>query len=189
MGEKRSRENILKRKSGDRSGWKRVLKRKYAQTHIDTAEFCGYITLLQTVKVAEPLTVPYSNEKLCIVDDGYMWLQQFPQDQHHTVTTVFDAKGQIVQWYIDITLCNGVESGIPWMDDLFLDLVLFPSGDLIVLDADELEDALSTGMIDQSQYDLAWDEVKRLKKLISSGSFDLIKLSRGHMELLSGTLE
>ncbi|OIU68846.1 DUF402 domain-containing protein [Rossellomorea aquimaris] len=180
---------MLKRKSGDRSGWKRILKRRYAQTRLDTAEFRGYITLLETVKVAKPLTVPYGKEHLSIVDDGYMWLQQFPQDQHHAVTTVFDARGEVVQWYIDVTLRNGVEHGIPWMDDLFLDLVLLPSGDLIVLDAEELEDALSTGTIDQLQYELAWDEANRLKESISSGSFDLIKLSRDHMELLSGILE
>ncbi|QWC21120.1 DUF402 domain-containing protein [Bacillus haikouensis] len=180
---------MLKRKFGDRSGWKRILKRKYAQTRLDTEEFSGYITLLQTVKVAEPLTVPYGKGHLSIVDDGYMWLQQFPQDKHHAVTTVFDARGEVVQWYIDVTLRNGVEHGIPWMDDLFLDLVLLPSGDLIVLDADELEDALSTGMIDQFQYELAWDEANRLKGSISSGSFDLIKLSRSHKELLTGILE
>ncbi|MBH9964905.1 DUF402 domain-containing protein [[Bacillus] enclensis] len=180
---------MLKRKYADRSGWKRILERKYAQTRLDTADFSGYITLLHTVKVSEPLSVPYGNEILRIVDDGYMWLQQFPQERNHAVTTVFDSEGQVVQWYIDITLRNGVESGIPWMDDLFLDLVILHSGDLLVLDEDELEDALSTGTIDQSQYDLAWGEANRLKELIRRGSFDLISLSRAHKELLTDILE
>lgn len=55
---------------------KRVLGRKYAQAFLDTKEFKGYITLLHVIKVAEPLSVQEKN--ICIVDDGYTWLQQFP---------------------------------------------------------------------------------------------------------------
>ncbi|WP_240620311.1 DUF402 domain-containing protein [Peribacillus acanthi] len=31
-----------------------------------------------------------------------MWLQQFPWGKNHSVTTMLDANGDIVQWYIDI---------------------------------------------------------------------------------------
>ena len=97
---------MLKRKYGDRSEWKRVLKREYAQSYVDSTVFKGYITLLHTIKVIKPLTVIYGEEKICIVDNGYMWLQQFPLDENHSVTTMFDANGEIVQWYIDICLQN-----------------------------------------------------------------------------------
>lgn len=33
-------------------------------------------------------------------------------NQHHSVTTMFDDKGQIVQWYIDICLANGVSENL-----------------------------------------------------------------------------
>jgi uncharacterized protein len=180
---------MLKRKFGDRSEWKRVIKRKYSQACIDTQEFKGYITLLNTIEVTEPLSVSYGERRVCIVDDGYMWLQQFPLEKNHSVTTMFDAKGDIVQWYIDICLRNGVENDIPWMDDLFLDIVLLPSGVIIEKDADELEDALSQGIIDKPLYDLAWNEVKNLKRLISTGKFNLIKLSNSHKEFLSNILK
>lgn len=179
---------MLKRKYGDRSEWKRVIKRKYSQSYMDTEEFKGYITLLNTIKVSEPLWVSYGKKNVCIVDDGYMWLQQFPLDKNHSVTTMFDANGDIVQWYIDISLCNGIDNHIPWMDDLFLDIVLLPSGEVIELDADEIEDALSKGIIDKSLYDLAWNEVKNLKSLISNGDFDLVKLSKSHKEVLLNNL-
>lgn len=89
---------MLKRKFGDRSDWKRIIKRKYSQQYLDTKEFKGYITLLNTIKVAEPLLVNYGGREVTIVDDGYMWLQQFPLEKNHTVTTMFDANGKIVQW-------------------------------------------------------------------------------------------
>ncbi len=175
---------MLKRKFGDLSNWKRVIKRKYSQTYLETKEFKGYITLLNTIKVTEPLSVQYGKKLVCIVDDGYMWLQQFPFNKNHSVTTMFDADGNIVQWYIDICLRNGMKNGIPWMDDLFLDIVVLPSGELIVRDADELEDALSKGIVDKALYDLAWKEVHNLKSLIGTGSFKLINLSKDHREKL-----
>ncbi|WP_152968645.1 hypothetical protein [Rossellomorea vietnamensis] len=75
------------------------------------------------------------------------------------------------------------------MDDLFLDLVLLPSGEIIEKDAEELEDALSKRIIDKNLYDLAWNEVKTIKSLISTANFDLIKLSNTHKEMLSKILK
>lgn len=51
-------------------------------------------------------------------------------------------------------------------------------------DADELEDALSKRIINKPLYDLAWNEVKTIKNLISTGKFDLIKLSNTHKDIL-----
>lgn len=180
---------MLKRKYGDRSEWKRVLKRKYAQSYLDTKEFKGYITLLHTIKVTEPLSVRYGENDICIIDDGYMWLQQFPLDKKHSVTTMFDTNGNIVQWYIDICLQNGLDRNIPWMDDLYLDIVLLPSGEVIQKDADELEEALLNGIIDESLYNLAWGEVNNLTKLINNRSFELLNLSNIHKEILVNKLK
>jgi len=180
---------MLKRKFGDRSEWKRVIKRKYSQSYLDTKKFKGYITLLNTIKVTEPLSVRYGEENVCIVNDGYMWLQQFPLEKNHSVTTMFNANGDIVQWYIDICLRNGFENEVPWMDDLFLDIVLLPSGEVIEKDVDEIDDALTKGIIDKTLYDFAWNEMKNIKSLISTNSFDLIKLSNNHKEILSKILQ
>lgn len=180
---------MLKRKYGERSEWKRILQRKFAQSFLDTKEFKGHITLLHTIQVSEPLFVNYGEKDVCIVDDGYMWLQQFPSDKNHSVTTMFDANENVVQWYIDICLCNGTDNGSPWMDDLFLDIVLLPSGEIIEKDTDEIEDALSKGLIDKQLYDLAWNELKTLKSLINTGDFTLVKLSNQHKDALTDFLK
>lgn len=180
---------MLKRKYGDRSEWKRILKRKYAQSYLETKEFKGYITLLHTIKVSEPLSVRYGENNICIVDDGYMWLQQFPLEKNHSITTMFDANGNIVQWYIDICLENGLDRNIPWMDDLFLDIVLLPSGEVIQKDDDELEEAFLNGIINKSLYNLAWDEANNLTELINNRSFELLNLSNKHKEILVNKLK
>ncbi|MBK3496476.1 DUF402 domain-containing protein [Viridibacillus sp. YIM B01967] len=179
---------MIKRRYGDRSDWGRVLQRKYAQSYIDSKEFKGYLSLLSVEKVSDPLWITYNEQRICIVDDGYMWLQQFPQNKNHTVTTMFDSEGNIVQWYIDVCLECGIEKGIPWVDDLFLDIVLLPSGEIIHKDIDEIEEALTDGTINQEMYDLAWKEFNHVTELIKKGDFKLIQLSIEHKENLKSSL-
>lgn len=175
---------MLKRKYGNRPEWKRIINREYAQTFLDTTEFKGHISLLKINKVTEPLFVDYKERNVCIVDDGYIWLQQFPHGKCHSVTTMFDSNGDIVQWYIDICHKNGVENTIAWMDDLFLDIIVLPSGEVFQKDADELEEALSKGIIDESLYKLARDEANKINNLIKYKKFNLVKLSKTHKEIL-----
>ncbi|MFF2755134.1 DUF402 domain-containing protein [Psychrobacillus sp. NPDC058041] len=136
---------MLKRRYGDRTDWKRIIKREYVQTYVEKEEFIGTISLLKLTQVTEPLFVQYGEKRLCIVDDGYTWMQHFPTDKNYSLTTMFDENGEIVQWYIDICYQIGIEKDVPWWDDLFLDVVVLPSGEIIVLDEDELEDALTCG--------------------------------------------
>lgn len=180
---------LLKRKYGDRSEWKRVLKMEYIQSFLDTERFKGYVSLLHIQNVKEPLFVNYDGIKVCIADDGYIWLQHFPiKEEHHSLTTMFDSQGNIVQWYVDICLQCGIENNVPWMDDLFLDIVILPTGEVIKKDADELDEALSRGIIDQLQYEIAWKEANRLLMLIANDEFDLMKLSKNHKEILLNNL-
>ncbi|MCJ7839793.1 DUF402 domain-containing protein [Lederbergia sp. NSJ-179] len=172
---------MLKRKYGDRTGWKRILDREFRQMFLDTEEFTGNITLLKIHKVIEPSFVQYRDKRVCIVDDGYYWLQHFPKDQHYSVTTMFDARGKIIQWYIDICKENGIENDRPWMDDLFLDIVVLPTGEMFLKDADELEEALEKGMIDGKLYQMAWKEANQLSDLIRNEQFSLLGLSKEHM--------
>ena len=174
---------MLKKRYGNRLDWKRVLERDYKQLLLDTAEFRGYVTLLSTRKVSAPLLVLNNEKSLCILDDGYSWLQHFPEGERFSLTTMFNAEGEILQWYIDVCKEIGIEDGVPWMEDLYLDIVVLPSGEIILKDEDELEEALVTGIIDQALYDMAWEEAKRIMDLIDRGEFGLLELSKKHMKL------
>jgi len=112
-----------------------------------------------------------------------------PLRKKHSVTTMFDINVNIVQWYIDVCLGNGADTDIPYLDDLYLDIILLPSGEIIQKDADEFEEAFLNGIIDKSLYDSAWDEVNILTNLISNKSFELINLSHCHKEFLVNELK
>ena len=175
---------MLKRRFGDRSEWKRVIDREYVQSVLDTEGFKGYITLLKVNKVTEPLYVQYGEEKICIVDDGFKWVQHFPTDKRHSLTTMFNPEGEIVQWYIDICHRVGVENNVPWIDDLFLDIVVLPNGEVFQLDVDELEEARSKNIISKDLYNLAWEETNKLLELIKTGKFELFDMAETHKEYL-----
>jgi predicted RNA-binding protein associated with RNAse of E/G family len=162
-----------KRKYGDRRDWPRITSSDYVQKIISSDEFDGHITLYYINAVREPLHVPNCGQMVCIADAGYSWLHQIPRHGHHVVTAMFDAKGDVVQWYIDI--CSGTGVGkdqVPWFDDLYLDVVVLPSGEFELLDVDELQEALDSAVIDQALFNLAWEEANRVQELLASGRFD-----------------
>lgn len=140
------------------------------------------------IKVTEPLWVQYGEKRICIVDDNYMWLQHFPTGKNYSVTTMLNANGEILQWYIDICYEIGIENNIPWMDDLILDIVVLPTGEIVQLDEEEFEEALESGSINQKMYDLARAEATRITICIKEEQFKLLGFSKIHKELLEGHL-
>lgn len=170
-----------KKKYGDRRDWPRILESDYAQMEISEDEFEGHITLYRMNVVREPLYVPNCGQMVCIANGGYSWLHQIPSHGRHVVTAMFDAKGDVVQWYIDICSGTGVgEDLVPWFDDLYLDVVILPSGEFELLDVDELQDALEVGVIDQASFDLAWEEASRVQELLARGQYNLLMRASTH---------
>jgi len=171
----------MERRLANRIPWKRVLERDFDVVRIDSPVFTGYLTRLLLHTVTEPLHKTVLGYRYCVADSGYCWLQHFPEGAHHTVTTMVDATGAVVQWYIDICADQGVTAdGIPWLDDLYLDIVVLPSRATVLLDADELEAALKAGTITETQYDLAWREADTLLRDIKRGSKSILDLTVEH---------
>ncbi len=181
---------MLKRKYGSRYDWKRVMERAYTELFIDMSpSFKGYVSLLHMKRVKKPLYMSYGGRSVCIADDGYYWMQHFPDGQHYSITTVFDSSGSIVQWYIDICKRIGYcATNGPWIDDLYLDLIVLPTGKIIEKDIDELDLAFKNKKISKSDYELAWAEFERVKLLLVEGSLKLKELTMPHFELLAQTL-
>jgi predicted RNA-binding protein associated with RNAse of E/G family len=166
----------MKRKYADRQNWSRIERKSFEVEYIETKDFTGYITRLMLEEVREPLWVSYQDIQVCIADNQHTWVQYFPSGAYFTITKMLDDRGQVVQWYIDICHQYGVdEKGIPWYDDLYLDIVILPNKEPFLLDLDELKEALKYGEIPKSDYDLALKEAQRLMKEIREGTFPFIK--------------
>jgi predicted RNA-binding protein associated with RNAse of E/G family len=180
----------VKRLLANRPDWKRILQKRFYCSYFESKEFTGYATLLCLDKVREPLWAKSSKKKICIVDNNYSWLQFFPKDKNYAMTAQFNEHGQIVQWYIEICLQHGItENNIPWLDDLFLDIVVFPTGEIELLDFEELQNAFVVAEISKNEYDLAISESKKLMTEISENKFALFNLCQSHRQELLQTVE
>ena len=179
----------MKRKTGDRAGWPRIEKQQYTQQVVENEVFQGYVTLLKFEKVLHPLWAKYTDEPICLVENSSYMLQHIPFNEGYALTTFISPNHEITQWYFDMIDQVGVEEGIPYFDDLYLDLIVVPSGQLIEKDVDEVEQALLDGDISQKQFDKAWATFNKLKGEIEAGKCALLRESKQHFLQLLENLE
>ena len=129
---------------------------EYQQKRVDNDIFNGYVSLVKILKVENPWIITDEEETRCILDENYHWLEIYPDNKNYAITAMFNTKNQVVEWYFDMTKFNGIENGIPYIIDLYLDIVFKSNGKWITLDEDELEEALNLGDITKEDYDLAY---------------------------------
>jgi len=128
---------------------------------IDEDGLSGYTSLLKIKEVHQPIT--YGD--ICICDSGYSMLEFLPDGENWALEAIYDRGNNIVEWYFDITKKNAVdEQGRPYNEDLYLDVILLPSGQVVVCDEDELEDALNNKEITQKEFDTAYTVLRDLKE-------------------------
>lgn len=133
-----------------------ITKRKFQLQKVQNQTFCGYVSLIQVLEVAEPQFWDFKGEKIPIWKAGYQRFSILPGEGNYCIAAILDENNKIAFWYIDIIASQGVDAeGIPYFDDLYLDLIVHPSGEIIEDDRDELEEALKQGNITQEQFELA----------------------------------
>lgn len=148
-----------------------MLKRRFANSiegdfhlkKIDEKFFKGYVCC-NRLKCNERVMVYDGTKTVCIRDDGYVWILVYPDGANYAITIIFDDKMRLVQWYFDIAKQVGTENGVPYEDDLFLDLVITAEGQSLVLDEDELLEAGESGVITSSDIELAYSTLELLKQ-------------------------
>jgi predicted RNA-binding protein associated with RNAse of E/G family len=176
----------MKRKMATWPAWQRLLVRRFTMTTLDESSFSGPISLLSIDEMLNPpawLDLPGGRSRFA--DTGWMLLQHFPLGERHVITTSFDADGQVAHWYIDVVKAHDRDAaGLPWYDDLYLDIVILPDGTRHLLDADELDEALAAGTITQDDWALAWDEANRLLAALDSGPLPAMAACAAHLALL-----
>ncbi|WIV11553.1 DUF402 domain-containing protein [Proteiniborus sp. MB09-C3] len=175
----------MKRTYADRPNWTRVVEKRFMLAYIKDKDYTGYMAIIYLDKVCEPLFVGEGEKKLCLANDGFIWTQYFPKDRNYALTTQFDEKQEIIQLYFDICDGNKISSsGIPYYDDLYLDVVLLPSGEVLLLDEDELKQALEDKVISKEKYDLAYNEAKVLIDYIENNKNWLLNSNINYLKYM-----
>lgn len=175
----------MKRTYADRPNWKRIEKKEFKLTYVENKDFKGYLSAIFIQKVKAPLIIETAGKKRILADENFIWMQIFPNNSNYAITTMFNEKEEVVQWYFDICDGNKVSpTGMPYYDDLYLDVVLLPSGETILLDEDELIEALDNRKITKEQFDLAYLEANNLIKDLQHNKNKLPLRSKAYLKLV-----
>lgn len=145
----------LKRKYMSRSSWERIIDREYITINIKEKDIKGKAGLLYIKDLKEPLTKIYNKKIITIANKNYYWLQIGIENKNYWITAMYDNNEKLIQYYIDITKRNYINDGDSYFEDLFLDVVIFPTKEKIYLDGDELDKAFNEKIIKKEEYDLA----------------------------------
>lgn len=138
---------------------------EYTQKRVDEEFFKGYVCLAKIKKVEKPLIVHDDNYTACIMDENYEWLEIYPDNKKYTLIAMLDENKNLIQWYFDMIKASGIENGIPYMFDLYLDLLITPQGEQMVLDENELKEALDQKIITKNDYDMAYETLKEVQSI------------------------
>ena len=167
----------LKRKTMDRSEWTGIEERLYADEFVSLPWGRSRAGIMYMKRVDTPFFVKSFGKRLQVTGEGYTWLQLAPEDERFWATVMFDDKGELFQYYFDITYENHIDDASgAWFYDMILDAVMRPGGDMVKLDRHELNELLKSGEISESLYDLAVNSEKQLIKDISGKETEIRKM-------------
>lgn len=167
----------MKRKRLDRDTWwefkKYSKKPEYYQMRLDTDTYHGMVCMLRMVDGEHHCWRFPMSGKVEVTGEGIIWLQLLPDNAQHLVSVYYKPSPKVIRgveythsvtvWYVDITEGYEYDSdGVIIYTDKYLDVIFTPAGDLMVVDRDELDEALGNGDITQQQYESAILEGERV---------------------------
>ena len=129
-----------------------------------------YITLKEVKAVEQPYSVYINGERVKKLDKDFTIIEYTPLDKKYNGRIHVNDKKEILEYYFDIIAENKIKDGIPFYNDLYLDVVYFQpaatkEGTYIQLvDCNELEEALKENIIDKEHFDMADIEAEKLMK-------------------------
>jgi predicted RNA-binding protein associated with RNAse of E/G family len=145
--------------------WNCILSKTQIIKYINNNGFKGYITQIDILDVSIPQIWKFNGEDIVVCQKGYKWLSILPSDDYYCITAMLNEENKFLLWYIDMIAGQGIdEDSIPYFDDLYLDLVVYPDGNIFEDDSDELEEAFKRGDITLEQFELANNTCIKLKE-------------------------
>lgn len=149
----------------------------YTQERITEDYFTGYVCYIKIKGVESPLIVNNGISEVCIKDNNYEWLEVYPDNGKYALTIMFDDAGNLIEWYFDIAKQIGIQDGIPFEDDLYLDMIITPSGEKIILDENELKTAFESGDITPEDFDSAYQTLGYLENKYVNNFNELVRFT------------
>ncbi len=144
--------------------WNKTVPKKEVNL-FETEEIYG--AFINIIEVKKPQVWFCFNKKITVADNGYKWLVVLPKKDNYAITMYMDRNDVPILWYIDLIDGIGVDAdGIPFYNDMFLDLIVSYDGQVVEDDRDEFEKAYVDGIINNKQYQKVISVSEQLKQRI-----------------------
>ena len=178
----------MKIKRADFPNWPKVEDKSYINMYVNNPDFKGNISLLTAVKIKPEHRLVGDNDgkEEVLFDDNFKRLEFYPEDNKHVAFMAsFNEKDELLHWYFDIAKKTDVTAeGVPYIEDLYLDIMYYKSGNHKFLDEDDLKDALDRKEISKEDFDMAYNVANDVIKALDGKADWLAKFTYKYYKLL-----
>ena len=163
-----------------------VVDRKDSLKSFNTTHFVGDVYLKKYIHIKKKHLL-YNG--VCIQDDNYKWLQFYQYNKRVCLTTIYDNNNNIVEWYFDIAKEIGKENSMPYQEDMYLDVVLKPNGEVVLLDEDEFEEAFERKEFTKVEYDEAYKTAYELMDKLKNKQNEMKEFTDYYLNIMLGNIK
>jgi predicted RNA-binding protein associated with RNAse of E/G family len=151
----------------------------YEGLGLNTAKDMEFLTdtLAIGTETWSKLETPWQEGETIIANEGYVWRTRWEAGKPYLVTKFYNATGEEVGIYCDVARPVERIAGGFAFDDLYLDVWQVPGNPPVLLDEDELAEALEAGYINQTDADVAFATARQLLAILGSGTIQLDSLN------------
>jgi len=128
-----------------------------------------YVTVKKINKVEKPFI---TDQGVIIMDDGYTFIDILPKKEKYTYKIFLDENKNDILYYFDIVKENAIDelTGVPYYIDMYTDIMIYTSDNkIMIVDEDELQEALNAGKISKKDYNEVNKVTKKLYKELTAG--------------------
>lgn len=129
----------------------------YKQMIVDDYEFQGYVCYLNYDRKDE------RTGKII----NYTQLQFYSTKRKYVLIAGFKPDDTFNDFYVDISRGVGIgEDGIPYQDDLYIDVRVYSNGVAEIVDEDEFKEALDKGLVTEEEYKKGYRLARKIAKIL-----------------------
>ncbi len=102
---------------------------------------------------------------------SFTWRLWFPDGAWHFPFTVVDGQGEVLLHAIEFIRPLTQEGNVLTYEDMELDLYHTPDGEVIVVDEDEMEDAVKRELMTREESHHLYEECRAIRDAIAAGTY------------------
>ena len=183
---------LLKREYADYANNKEIYNREYKKVDLKDDPYFGAACLMEVKKADKKRWVTRKDgEEVVIQDVGYKWLTLFPKEENFAIIAIYNVNNEFVQFIFNIGKNVQYKAKIPYLDDLYLDVVLTSKNDVEFNGEDELENAYKSENLKYKDYEIARKAAdKVLHKFHKQAGFEELKqIANKYLDIIKNTVQ